>query len=292
MPVRSMTVRLLAGQSVPLNPDNLNVVTNFGSPHAHVSTQEDMSYLTSLSSTLQNMDSLLFSSYWFDYMEVNTSGSASLTFPQRNYNFSSGGKKSSGNYNPYSGFAEYVITTHSAGYTPAFTCYDDNNVINSTFFLESGTSFRVLQVIGNSSQLKVLETYFVYTNTLPSLTKTFNFQVFKANVESGGTYTTSNYGLYMTDNRVIFGQGKFDSNKRYLYQDDGGYPLLCSNSMTNEVGYYVSGASIRNFVSRFTINKDNSQMFYRTNVPNNDDMTAAILPNIYAPGLSRKIKSP
>lgn len=287
-----MTVRLLAGQSVPLNPDNLNVVTNFGSPHAHISTQEDMSYLTSLSSTLQNMDSLLFSSFWFDYMEVNSSGSTSLTFPQRNYSYSSGGKKSSGHYNPYSGSAQYTITTHSSGYTPAFTCYDDNFVINSTFFLEVGDSFRVLQVVGDSSQLKVLETYFVWTTTLPSLTKTFNFQVFKANVETGGTYTSSNYGMYMTDNRVIFGQGKFDSNKRYLYQDDGGYPLLCSNAMTNEVGYYVSGSSIRNFVSRYSIYRDNSRMFYRTNVPNNDDMSAAILPNIYAPGLSKKIKSP
>lgn len=291
-----MTARFIAGQVVPLIVDNNgdeSYFANFGSPHAHVVRSLDASFLTSVLTTIDNIENVAFSSYYFNYLEILSYATTNITFPQRNANYVSGGKKSSSYYQPYSGAATYVLTTHGLGYTPAFTCYDDAQFVNSTYFLEYNTSFRVLQVVSTSTQIIVRENYFIWQNQLPSITKTFNVQVFTANVQSGSITTPSNYGLYASDNRVIFGQGKFDSNRRYLYQDGGGFPMIINNAMTSEVGYLTDNSgNILRFIVRFSINQNDGQVFYRTNAPNADYTSAMIAENMYAPGNTKSLRQP
>lgn len=291
-----MTARFIAGQTVPLIVDNNgdeSYFANFGSPHAHVVRTLDASFLVSAASTIDNIENVAFSSYYFNYLEIAQYVAATITFPQRNVDRVSGGKKSSSYDRPYSGAATYVLTNHGLPYTPAFTCYDDERFTNSTYFLDYSSSFRVLQVVSTGSQIIVRENYFVWSNQLPQVTKTFNVQVFTANVQSGSITTPSNYGLYATDNRVIFGQGKFDSNRRYLYQDGNGFPIIINNALTNEAGYQLDGSgNIVRFINRFSMNQDGGVVFYRTNSPSFDYTSGMIAENMYAPGNTKRLSQP
>lgn len=290
-----MTTRFIGGQVVPLllgDDGSEGYFVDYGSPHAHIVKSNNATYLTSTDNALANIDQIKFSSYFFSYLEIGSLTSTSKSFAARTADYHSGGKKSDPYYLPYYGSTEQTLVTHNLGYVPAFSCFDNDSVINSIVFLQYGTSFRVLQAIADSSRIYVRENYFVYQNNIPAIDRNFNVQVFTANIISGNTYTSSNYGAYITPNRVILGQGKFDSNRRYLYEDGGGFPLTVTNAITNEVGAFVISGAIKKFVSRFSIYQDDNQVIYRTNSDTYDQIDITVLPNVYAPGTTRRMQQP
>lgn len=290
-----MTTRFIAGKVVPLiigNDGSESYFVDYGSPHAHVVKTNDASFLTSSTNALNNIEQIKFSSYFFDYLEIVSVSSTTKSFSARTADYHSGGKKDDPYYLPYYGSTEQTLVTHNLGYTPAFSCFDNDEVVNSIVFIEYGSSFRVLQVIADSTRVYVKENYFVYENNIPSISRDFNVQVFKANILSGNLYTPSNYGAYMAPSQVIFGQGKFDSSRRYLYEDAGGFPLTITNAITNEIGALFVGGVLKKFVSRFTINQNGSAVVYKTNSPFNDEINFVLLPNVYAPGDTRRMQQP
>lgn len=264
--------RLIAGQIVPLKqntdgtfPPNPNFV-NFGSPHVHIVTaNNDAYFLQNSTATQNNIDKVIFSSYWFKYLEIIQEATATLTFQQRNTNYVSGGKKSSGYFAAYKGSTITTLVSHNLGYTPAFSCFDDNLFINSTFFVQYNTSFRVFQVVSTSSTIQIKENYLVWKDQIPAITKTFNLQIFKVNVDGTDSYTPSSYGLYIDPTQVIFGQGKFNSDRNYLYRDFSGKPLIVNNGMWNETALWLPDGGGARLINRFGMDIDGSNSYFIQN---------------------------
>jgi len=270
--------RFIAGANVPLIQDAttgaFSGYVNFGSPHVHVVTENNNAYFLQSSTNVRiNIDKILFSSYWFEYLEIIQEAVASVTFLQRDPNLivvPSGSKKDSATsyYQAYYGTTSTTLVAHNLGYEPIFTCFDDGFFLNSTYFYQTGTSFRVFQVVATSTEIQVKENYLVWQDTLPAITKSFNVQIMKGGINGESGYTQSNYGLYTDDSRVIFGQGKFDSQRNYLYISSSGKPFIKNNGMWNELDL-VSANGYNQPRNTFGMDIDGVNYYKISNWPSN-----------------------
>jgi hypothetical protein len=251
------------------------VISDFFSPHVNIVSGNQSDFLLTSSGVYDNLDKIRFSSYWFDYLTVNSRATLTniVTLPQRNFVVESGGKKGKDSYiRPYTGVAEYVIYTHNLGKTPAYAAWDINTgrVFSGVILLGGGNSKRILLTSSNSETIFLREIFFVVNDNLPQVDLSINLVLFNTFVEESIEENIDKAPLLITAEQCIFGKGKFDTDLGYIFKDS-----TSSFSIVNRGGLLIEGnfdinisRSIRlrsfengNLVGQFITNASNNTVF-------------------------------
>lgn len=163
-----MAVRLFARGS-----DGVVAITNGG--------VSDSTLLNYINKPRKNIANVFFHSN-FDYMQLASKFSASLTLPQRNRaTQTSSGKKGSSTYDvPASGTQRHLLGSHGIGYIPFATSVRGNNQVTPTAPIQTlGASQRLINVEMDSNNVYVFESWATYVNTLAAVTNTYTVWVFR-----------------------------------------------------------------------------------------------------------------
>lgn len=212
--------------------DGTDQYINFGSAHVNISKSTDSFFFANNEQMLERIDDVIFSSYWFNYLSVSTLSiqNESITLPSRTAVFSGGDKKSDPIPQPYFGIAEYYLGSHGKDYVPAFAAFDTvrNKPFGGVQAISYGTSFRLISFAMTTSRIYVRESYGVGATNLPSETLSLSFLIFDQGLETTTSYTDD--PLLITQNKVVFGSGKFNTDFNYVYSDP------YSNYRINEQG--------------------------------------------------------
>lgn len=238
--------------------DGTTGLVNFGSPHVNISRVNESYFFQSQANTIDRIDDVSFTSYWFDYLSVSTSVTYnnSISLPSRSANYVSGSKKSSGYYQPYFGVTEYNVYSHGLGYVPVFMAFDQVNArpIGGMQIYTSGNSYRFLSLAASSTNIYLREAYGVYDTNLPAVSFSLDFLIFDQGLDQ--TFTYSGDGLYISPTRAVFGQGKFDTDYNYVYQDAG------SNFRLSQQGGIINTVSTNSpYIAKIEIYEDSSLIY-------------------------------
>ena len=253
--------RIKIGATIPLHNSSGNVSTTWTGelqnnvtpvPHMYITSAPNNNddFLANPNTFGANVPYIKFDSLHFNYLTINQSATYNETFaaiePTTTF-VADTSKKGGGAGVYYPQLQQDTITReilyHGLGYVPAFFVDDTtgSNALSTSTFYGSGGSWRTVNVVCDSTRVYIKMRYSCYTTRLPEFTVTGRAHVLKMGLTDtfqSNYYENSTYGLSFSDNRVILGQGKFDSNRKYLYVDPAGYKMVVGRAYDNRNGSY------------------------------------------------------
>jgi hypothetical protein len=251
------------------------VISDFFSPHVNIVSGNQSDFLLTSSDVYDNLDKIRFSSYWFNYLSVNTRSTLSnlITLPQRNAVIESGGKKGKDTIiRPYTGVSDYLVLQHNLNKTPAYAAWDANTgkVFSGVILLGAGNSKRILLTRSNENSIFLKEIFFVVSDNLPQISLSILVTIFNQFVEDEFIPDPNKDPLLITAEQCIFGKGKFDTDLGYVFkQDDSPYSIINRGGLLIEGNFDINiSRSIRlrsfengNLVGQFITNASNNTVF-------------------------------
>lgn len=193
---------------------------------------------------VQNIDQYKFHSEYFQYLSVKDSFTKTITVPERpvvTATASGGGKKGwTEDYTVLqSSSAEYAVTEFAQDSTPIFLCTDANTgrVFTGAVVESNGASFRLMSIVGSSSGIRIREYYTIWDQPLETKTYNISVSVFDQSVDGPDSYPYQSSAVDVTPQRIRFGGGKFDTDRKYFHVSPSGYRMPRVGNIDNFTSY-------------------------------------------------------
>lgn len=212
--------------SSPYYPDGMII---YPEAHAHILNGANTKILNSAQNVYDNINDVKFSSYFFDYFAVNQILEFTVNLPARARTVVSTGKKGKGGiaYQPVVSSQEFTAYTFPTplSYTPVWLGYDKgtNRIITTSNFEAWSFSMRIIQITVTNEDIKVVDHYQVYDVDIPAYTLNVRMYLLDQGVDiSSRIYPPNTTGVSFNANtsRVTIGNGKIDTERRYIFADD------------------------------------------------------------------------
>lgn len=186
-----------------------------------------------------NIANIKFHSDLFGYFSIVQEIAFNITLSAHGVNNVSGGggkKESSYSYNiPYSGTQEYAVASINYPFVPVTLAYDaiSNRTMSGAMTIIVGSSTRTVNLVVTQSSVSASETYVVLDNSLPAQVISGVLYIFDQGINGQNTLSYANEAVHIDGDRVVLGNGKLDSHKRYMKIDSGGAKMFVTQSIVN-----------------------------------------------------------
>lgn len=178
----------------------------------------------------------------FDLLIFKGNVTSAVTFPIANTEVVTvNSKKSSTSYKlPTNRTSVHTIPLNFTTSLTDFYMVSDSTgkSLTSSFPVQRiGSSFRLLDFHANGSQLVITSRSYVHSDDLPALTLTITYSAYT--ISSALGLTDPGAILRITDSKVTFGEGKFDSERLTMYKSPDSSGIILSSDPFIQTSLYL-----------------------------------------------------